>query len=255
MTDFLHHLVSRSTPDHSSPAILQPRLPSRFEAAPAVPETPEFSIESDVREILPRSTERERPAIPEQHAPASRQARVSENLQPVEAAPRWQSVTPAILPAPEAPSKANSLLQETPWVELSSGLRQPEHAGFLTQKAEADSPPRDVPAVSSKIITKLIREDTSVEREMHLTSEPIPARPGPKTVQILQPVLPVSYPVKTESSRTHQEPEPQQVVEVHIGRIEVRATPASNNPPAKPRSTSIMTLDEYLQRRKAGDRR
>ena len=161
---------------------------------------------------------------------------------------------PAIPRAPEAPSKTNSQLQEIHLTELSSGLRQPEPASFLAQKAKPDSPLREVPGVSSKIITRLIRETSSAEKETQPTSALFPAKPGPKTVQILQPVLPLSYPVKTQTSQPPQAPEQPQVVEIHIGRIEVRATPAFNNPPAKPRSASIMTLDEYLQRRRAGER-
>jgi hypothetical protein len=41
-------------------------------------------------------------------------------------------------------------------------------------------------------------------------------------------------------------------VNVTIGRVEVRAVPAPTSPAPKPRSTPVMTLDEYLRRRATG---
>jgi hypothetical protein len=137
---------------------------------------------------------------------------------------------------------------------IDNGARQSESSLVRLQKEEQEAHTGVIANNPSKIITKLIREDRPVERVSPPSADPMPTKPEREPVKILQPILPVSHPLGTQPSKSTREPEPQQVVEIHIGRIEVRATPAPNNPPAKPRSASIMTLDEYLQRRRAGDR-
>jgi hypothetical protein len=50
-------------------------------------------------------------------------------------------------------------------------------------------------------------------------------------------------------------PELPPTIQVTIGRIEVRATPAPAAPPASRRAAPIMSLDEYLRQRSQGGRR
>jgi hypothetical protein len=71
---------------------------------------------------------------------------------------------------------------------------------------------------------------------------------------LLNPSIIPSAPVI--SSRPEQPiPKPEPVINVTIGRIEVRAMPPSTQQVKKPRSTPpVMTLDEYLQKRSKGDR-
>ena len=67
------------------------------------------------------------------------------------------------------------------------------------------------------------------------------------------PIAPI-IPFSTGPERPLSKPEP--VINVTIGRIEVRATPVSTQPVHTPRSTPpVMTLDEYLRRRAEGERR
>jgi hypothetical protein len=70
--------------------------------------------------------------------------------------------------------------------------------------------------------------------------------PSPPWIAPLLP--PVARP-----ERPISRPEP--VINVTIGRIEVRATVAQTQTVHKPRSAPpVMTLDEYLQKRSKGDR-
>jgi hypothetical protein len=63
-----------------------------------------------------------------------------------------------------------------------------------------------------------------------------------------------AIPSAARSQKPISQPEP--VINVTIGRIEVRATPASAPQPQKTRSAPpMMTLDEYLRQRSHGDRR
>jgi hypothetical protein len=64
---------------------------------------------------------------------------------------------------------------------------------------------------------------------------------------VLQSVL-----ARLSEPRHEAEPSPAPTVNVTIGRIEVRATPAPPASAPKPRSTPVMTLEEYLQRRATG---
>lgn len=70
------------------------------------------------------------------------------------------------------------------------------------------------------------------------------------SVVLIAPVIPSS----TGPEKPLSQPEP--VINVTIGRIEVRATPASTQPVHKPRSTPpVMTLEEYLGKRCKEERR
>ena len=95
-------------------------------------------------------------------------------------------------------------------------------------------------------------------RQLNSTCDPLTLsrREGGLTQGLLTPsatsIAPaIPYPAGPE--RPVSQPEP--VINVTIGRIEVRATPASTPQSQKTRSTPpVMTLDEYLQQRGKGDR-
>lgn len=75
------------------------------------------------------------------------------------------------------------------------------------------------------------------------------AIPAPAMALYPQATVPVLTPAgRPADERQSSEPEP--TVRVHIGRIEVRATPPPAEPAKKPRrKTPVMSLDDYLERR------
>ncbi len=88
---------------------------------------------------------------------------------------------------------------------------------------------------------------------VHPRPEPPPAQASPATIVAAPEVIPYLEPVAPPRSQTPA-PEAGPSVQVTIGRVEVRATPA----PAAPKKTRsrppVMSLDEYLRQRSGGDR-
>lgn len=82
-------------------------------------------------------------------------------------------------------------------------------------------------------------------------------RPAPRQVRPLYTVLPrLPSPRPLDLMPPERNPPPAPIINVTIGRVEVRATrPAQARSPAAPASTPIMSLDEYLRQRAGGDRR
>jgi hypothetical protein len=73
------------------------------------------------------------------------------------------------------------------------------------------------------------------------TNDPIPRA---------APVAPATVVIPDEPPR----PDPESVIHITIGRVEVRATPSStpSRPPRQPSERRVMSLDEYLDRRGRG---
>lgn len=73
------------------------------------------------------------------------------------------------------------------------------------------------------------------------TNDPIPRA---------APVAPATVVIPDEPPR----PDPQSVIHITIGRVEVRATPSStpSRPPRQPSERRVMSLEEYLDRRGRG---
>jgi hypothetical protein len=91
-----------------------------------------------------------------------------------------------------------------------------------------------------------IKPDTS---EQHVN----PTRPDAKLVSsTLRPQIQVLPPRPNKQDDNDALPTPPPI-QVSIGRIEIRATTAPPAPPAKPRPKGIMSLDDYLRRRRGGD--
>jgi hypothetical protein len=73
------------------------------------------------------------------------------------------------------------------------------------------------------------------------TNDPIPRA---------APVAPATMVIPDEAPR----PDPESVIHITIGRVEVRATPSStpSRPPRQPSERRVMSLEEYLDRRGRG---
>ena len=121
--------------------------------------------------------------------------------------------------------------------------------------AEDQSPVKE--DLDKPVLSLSPRERTGV-RELNSTSDPLTLSRKEEglTQGLLTPsatLIAPAIPYQAGPERPVSQPEP--VINVTIGRIEVRATPASTPQSQKTRSTPpVMTLDEYLQKRSKGDR-
>lgn len=130
--------------------------------------------------------------------------------------------------------------------------RQPPASAATTEK-------RTSAAKRMNNTISVLAHRESLEINPALTSESVvvPERDERPTRRLLTPslipIVPI-IPSLAGPERPTSQPEP--VINVTIGRIEVRAIPASAQPAQKPRSMPpVMTLDEYLRKRAEGERR
>lgn len=120
--------------------------------------------------------------------------------------------------------------------------------------AEDQSPVRG--GLNESVFSFSPRERVGV-REANATSDPLSRREGGLNQGLLKPsahlIAPV-IPSLTGPKRPISQPEP--VINVTIGRIEVRATMSPQKQAPKPESrTPVMGLEEYLRRRSGGQDR
>jgi hypothetical protein len=117
----------------------------------------------------------------------------------------------------------------------------------VDQRGVTQWPIREDPVSSSvqrPSVTKAVTQIENAPLNGRVSSSmPTPGQsPG-----VLQSVL-----ARLGEPRHDAEPNPAPTVNVTIGRVEVRATPAAPASTPKPRSAPVMTLEEYLQRRATG---
>lgn len=99
------------------------------------------------------------------------------------------------------------------------------------------------------VVIRPLKEDSLLEDSAHPGVEPLPAKTGPEPLTVLQPVPAASRPARTQPLEPAHPPAPQRVVEIHIGRIEVRATPPPAPLKRAPQKAATMSLEEYLRSR------
>jgi hypothetical protein len=291
MADFLNNLLLRSTADQPQAAFLQPRLPSLFEPLHGPSKTPMPSPDPLVQEPITPTAELSTTEVPqsqlrsklstisvehrpfailndgnqsnlfqEDALPTKQETRlsISQQIQFAKPVTPVEELKEAILPddAHEATVSTPSLIKENPpqaLVERNKTLRT-ESLSVPVQTDEEMDLPKKIAKNSLETRIRPVKEDFFVKNVVSPNREPLPLKAKSNQATILQPILPASRTTRRQQFEMSNQEEQQRVVEIHIGRIEVRATPAPVNQQAKPRSTSIMTLDEYLQRRNAGDR-
>jgi len=290
MADFLDNLLMRTAADQSTAVTLRPRLPSLFEPQHSLDETPMPSLDPLVRETITPNAELSTTEVPQsqlrsspstirvEHRPSdmlndgnqstisqeevvptkqetrpsiSQQIRFAKPVTPVE------ELKEAILPddAHEAAVSTPSLIKENPpqaLVERNKTLRT-ESLSVPVQTDEEMVLPKKIAKNSLETRIRPVKEDFFVKNVVSSNREPLPLKAKSNQATILQPILPASRRARRQQFEMSNQEEQQRIVEIHIGRIEVRATPAPVNQHSKPRPATIMTLDEYLQRRNAGD--
>ena len=246
MTDFLGNLILRSTGDPSPHSILQPRLPSLFEpiggeiemplpdpvvqdpierdsgpsdSAPSINELPmnrsTIAVEPDGRERMSISLEREVPPDPAHVAHPGSQEAQPDVLRPEP-------------PAAQTPLKIRAAQVTVPR-EGPQQTIMPRVAGRAARK--------EWPGMEASIPEELARP----------IEQPASTKKGPAPL-VLQPVLAAPRPASVQPFEQKEDQAPQQVVEIHIGRIEVRAAPPSA-PKRASQKPATMSLEEYLRSR------
>ena len=216
--DALSHLVQRTL--QPEPAV-GPRLQSRYEGWRGGPDT---EIERDV-EVTSPPPAAYRPATNAEE-PASRSPRAAathEETGPAEPDHDEAGVSRAEVTAD--PDRTAVLPGKPPRPAEHIRPVEPLHAG---QQHTNDPIPRAAPVAPATVV-------------IPDTNDPIPRA---------APVAPATVVIPDESPR----PDPESVIQITIGRVEVRATPSStpSRPPRQPSERRVMSLEEYLDRRGRG---
>lgn len=267
MNGYLSHMASLA---FNRVALVQPRLASRFEGS--VGEAPA----EDYREVVSRPLVNT-PVPPPEAVPAV----------PVKArAPVTQGeLTPPATPAhrtEESPVEARVTVQPVQPVATthatSTGTRveiqhlireQVRDLPLLTPMA-VSIPGRIPDAVKPENGRRGAAENTPnlpnqpvahPDKPATMDKVPVPDIPtAPQDNRPLQIQTRISVPENRREPAAHHQPEmpvvstPAASIQVSIGRIEIKATPASASPAAKPRpAPATLSLDDYLKQRK-GDR-
>jgi hypothetical protein len=286
MTDFLGNLIRRSAGESAPQSILQPRLPSLFEPLGGGTEFPDLALEPVEREHVvptPRSifapikselptfhssdivepTQRKQTVEPTQtHRPAALQRlqnppALSSEHETTEPAPFFsQPVEPerTILPPPERRPVANALPQKELLPSNAPEERVKRRAGesFSNEAQSVASLPPSIQPGKKPGETAITPPNTGFIENSPARKlvEKVPEQPK----ATLAPIVPAitiamgSSPVITAQSEPAPTQDSQRTVEIHIGRIEVRAAaPAVSSKRAAKRAT--MSLEEYLRSR------
>jgi hypothetical protein len=103
------------------------------------------------------------------------------------------------------------------------------------------------------VITPL-KEAPVLEASTRSIVEPVSSKADSKPAAVLQPIPTVARPARMQPLEQTRAQTPERVVEIYIGRIEVRATPPSAPLKRTPQKATIMSLEEYLRSRPDGKR-
>jgi hypothetical protein len=270
MSDFLSTLLARArgdAPGESPAVLLQPRPLARFEpTAPAGWDALTFSAESSPAEppppapgappppLAPPDYRSPIPMTPAGHAPDPGLATgLSPKPQPPPPAARDQQQPqtpggPLAKPAP-APLAAPPLTPQPPLAPPAGDGARPSRPPIEPNPAEISTttPPGVQPALT------ILPESERLASSPAPTSDPAdrlpahlePALPPPRTGR-LQPALPA--PPEAPAPPPAAPPDP--VINVTIGRVEIRAAAPAPAPERRPRpEPPVLSLDDYLRRR------
>jgi|GEM_PF-2912492 len=283
MADYLTNLLKRSgpPPGPSSPAsILQPRLPALFEPAgqadePAAPpadlSAPSRAAPAQTVTPQPGQTPHQHPDWMSQeppeigtvlHLPLRAPAKADTDPLPLAARDGERELAPEIAsPVGSRPAEEFSRPRRTTETALQEHAAKPQSATL----GEAPADNGDA--------ARTIRAETALRYGGPAPADPPQEGPGAQPVpghaSAARTIRPEASPVRQETvlaparsvpalprqvtGQAAQEPEAENIVQIHIGRIDVRAVPPpSTPPPAQPSASQPkMSLDEYLRKREA----
>ena len=268
MSDYINNLIARNQP---TAEVVRPRLPSIFEppavAAPAFlnarlaeDETPEAEalIEAQI-------TKRQSPVVQPpawrglQQLPEKRAEFRETTVLPLDTEPL--TTPPVVTPPvhiPQADIAAHREARRSRPVFAQTNQDKESAERHESKRPQADdsqpSPPASLPGrgVTYEVVTRRI-----IERAENRTSS-VDSDDHHKVVGPLITRRNENY-TRRDAPRSDQPPPdqphepPAPVINVTIGRIEVKAMPPATAPP-RPRQSAapLMSLDEYMRRRKTG---
>ena len=261
MSDFITNLAARSAGAAES---IQPRVPGLFEP-PAVgshlPAAPQFATTEQERADQPDLRSEVRPpVIPQPVAGTPADRRVAADHPRTPAGELTLSPAPPTTsqsPAPEALTQAlksaaprPAELPPAPVLSPQPLVRQPLETPSAGPALQRISP-------SKQREPETVRKEPSADKEQ--PAQPAVSRkelPSPAAAQPVRPASTIVEPrvtPRTESPRPAPPPSParspEPVIQVTIGRIDVRATPETS-PARKAHAAAPVTgLDEYLRSR------
>ncbi len=235
---YLHHLAARTL---NQLPVVQPRLPSRFESV---------RREAAAEPVVPLEYATFTPSPPSIRAGAAAPASPPLTAEPA------RTIEPNLPVAHEvtsAPQPAWAAAPINPTVVLPTEIQRAAEADRV-----ASRPPTEV--VEHNTVTQVIEHDTEtiithhtstehttldqrtlIERERSAAPTVIAAPPPPRFAPQVTPYVP---PAPERASL----PEPAPIIQVSIGRIEVRAvqTPSSAPSAAPAPQHKVLSLDDYL---------
>jgi hypothetical protein len=157
----------------------------------------------------------------------------------LEATPSGNSPKTAALPAIQPAVVQQQIIVER--VEQPLPIWQQQEILPIQPMPPVELPPHEPQPPLNQAIAPTLAETTIAATQPPIPRSPTAAVVQPQITPSRQPVIATTEPVKP--------PQPTPTIQVTIGRIEVRATPAAPVQP-KPRPASpAMSLDEYLRQR------
>lgn len=283
MSDYLGHLITRTL---AQTALVRPRLPSLFESSPMgqpLAGELEQDVFSEAQPAVPgprRETTRAQAIVP--HIESVSQQFEPATIRPAPEKKEWPSrperpaspTDASLAPGPirRESSDANEIHYRTEnrsrsleAAAQSSGDGGTNSKPVPVEREIAIPPISPKPAVTEQGPTQIERSSPDrLAREAETAGAQLPTRdlpaelpegikPALETTRPAGPVVPVIRGVPPIVSKPAPAPEP--TIKVTIGRVEIRAVNAPERPRAEPKSSKILSLDDYLrQRAKKGGR-
>lgn len=267
MSDYLSHIVMRTI---NPQAVMQPRLVGLFEP-PRPPEGPTFSTDQEqALEETRQQTERpnEQPDSPQ--VPLTRseptaqpfvwQPGVLEPHQPLQTGPLGELISQRVQPGPDStemeginkeyPRQAMLQPAQVQITRVPPSDQEPSQSGVITPKTAGDRAARSdsVPALPPFPL-RLSQDEINQPEPGTIPTQPLVMMPP----QVPLPLNKASPITMLPTAKGIEKPEPAPVINVTIGRIEVRAVPPTA--PAQQKggpSQSKGSLEEYLKQRQGG---
>ena len=273
MADFLSNLVARIT--EAGPT-LRPRPLSIYEGGSTAPDPGEglpgvlteageesrpadstaavFGAAAPPHQIAPQVGEGAPPRphiqmptrseIPASHPDLDASSSPLEPLQPAILARAPRETSPAVPQETGKTAQDGSVLEPD---RRTSGLRR------------NDQPLHEQPSRSTEAARGQLQPSPPARSEpegaARPAGQPLPDRSQRRSASSIRPALPPTPPLPSRSERADAAPS---IVQVSIGRIEVRLTPSANAAPDRQKSaptrTGVMTLEDYLRQRNGGQR-
>jgi hypothetical protein len=244
MSDFFSALAARvvQRPGERAASPVRPRLPALFETAPGG-----FSEDWGERADPAAAA---RPPLWQDASPPPQPAASPRLAAPIEAAaPTATSAAPQAWAEPPA-SSAPTASHAAPPTEPATPLR----AGQAAPAAEIALAPAETTLIE---VTEVRRAASAAPAEARVAPAPVGAEPEAAVVRLASPQAPP--PVAIAAPKIAQgapprpveppAPAPETTIEVAIGRVEVRATPAAPDRRSAAARSPVMSLEDYLQSR------